>query len=155
EITVRSAVGKGSTFTLYLPLLYQPASARVASPVMGGAVTLTVPRLTDGATLREPSREPAALQPLPDGDHEDIKPGDRVLLIVEDARRSAHARRAGAQEKGFRGVLTASGDGVMALAQKYKPVAITLDLMLPDGDGWVVLDRLKHDPATRHVPVQI
>jgi CheY-like chemotaxis protein len=60
-----------------------------------------------------------------------------------------------AHDNGFKAVSTCCGEGVLELAQRYKPDAITLDLRLPDMDGWVVLDRLKHNAGTRHIPVHI
>ena len=56
---------------------------------------------------------------------------------------------------GFKAVTTSCGEAALELAHEIQPAAITLDLRLPDMDGWVVLDRLKHDPSTRHIPVHV
>src|SRR3982074_1492066 len=47
------------------------------------------------------------------------------------------------------------GWAAMALAREYHPTAVSLDVFLPDMLGWTVLNHLKQDPATRHIPVQI
>jgi CheY-like chemotaxis protein len=84
-----------------------------------------------------------------------ISDGERVVLIVEDDINFAGILLDLAREKGFKGVIATRGDTALVLARKYKPDAITLDLKLPDRDGWTVLDRLKHDPNTSHIPVHI
>jgi CheY-like chemotaxis protein len=60
-----------------------------------------------------------------------------------------------AHESGFKGLLALNGEEALRLAHKHHPEAITLDLHLPGVHGWSVLDRLKHDPRTRHIPVQV
>src|SRR5206468_4905377 len=84
-----------------------------------------------------------------------LEAGDRVLLVVEDDVTFATTMLEMARASGFKGVVATSGHQALELARSVKPDAITLDLRLPDLDGWVLLDRLKHDPQTRHIPVQI
>jgi hypothetical protein len=77
------------------------------------------------------------------------------VLIVEDDALFAQILLDLAHEKGFKGLVAARGDVALTLARKYKPDAITLDIKLPDQEGWTVLDRLKHDPQTSHIPVHV
>jgi CheY-like chemotaxis protein len=86
-------------------------------------------------------------------DRDDIRPGDRVLLIVENDIGFARFLLDAAREKGFKGLVTSLGAAALALTREYKPDAITLDIYLPDIAGWRVLERLKNDVATRHIPV--
>jgi CheY-like chemotaxis protein len=94
------------------------------------------------------------LSDIPD-DRDVIESGDRVVLIIEDDQAFAHTLLELAREKGFRGLVAAEGKDGLSLARELKPDAISLDLRLPDLDGWVLLDRLKHDPETRHIPIHI
>ena len=86
-------------------------------------------------------------------DRDAIQPGDLVLLIVENDLAFARFLLDAARAKGFKGLVTSLGAGALTLATQYKPSAITLDMYLPDMDGWRVLDRLKHDMGARHLPV--
>ncbi|MEJ7708949.1 MAG: response regulator [Pyrinomonadaceae bacterium] len=88
-------------------------------------------------------------------DRNSIVPGDRVLLVIEDDVNFASILLELAREKNFKGLVATRGDQALAYARKFKPDAVTLDIKLPDRDGWTVLDRLKHDPATSHIPVHI
>ena len=150
-LELESAVGEGSTFTLFLPFRYTaPAPRRLPS-------TTTPPSLPAPTDTREhPARPARQVAPprVPD-DRGKIEQGDRVLLIIEDDPTFAQTMLAVARERGFRGVAALTGREGLELARTLAPDAITLDLRLPDMDGWVLLDRLKHDAATRHVPVHI
>jgi HAMP domain-containing protein/CheY-like chemotaxis protein/signal transduction histidine kinase len=139
EIRLSSTVGKGSTFTLYLPVAYivrnQEKSTNAAQPL---PMVLPSPRE----------------EHIPD-DRAQIKAGDRSLLIVEDDPHYARVLLGLARGKGFKGIVATRGNAALSLAKQYQPTAITLDVFLPDMLGWTVLNNLKLTPATRHIPVQI
>jgi CheY-like chemotaxis protein len=88
-------------------------------------------------------------------DRHQLAAGDRVLLIVEDDDTFGRTLLGLVRDRGFRGVVATSGAQALDLARTLNPDGITLDLRLPDMDGWVVLDQLKHDPRTRHIPVHV
>src|SRR5206468_3050571 len=96
--------------------------------------------------------------PRPDGfddDRDAIEPGDRVLLVVENDANFCKILLEMAREKGFKVLCAMDGEAGLKLAHAFEPDAITLDIDLPGMDGWAVLDRLKHHPNTRHIPVHI
>ncbi len=144
---VESEPGKGSTFVLYLPLraLESGQGRRSFRP----ETTQRTPAAQEGA--QETNPQPPAVA----DDRAAIKPGERTLLIIEDDARFAGILLRAARDKGFKGIVAARGDDGLKLAGEFKPTAITLDLHLPDMDGWVVLERLKRNPDTRHIPVEI
>jgi CheY-like chemotaxis protein/signal transduction histidine kinase/HAMP domain-containing protein len=146
EIRVQSQPGQGSTFTLYLPHAYLSPSVRPQGVAYGAGVES--PRLAEVPALSH-------AEPEVGGDRDAIQPGDKVVLIVEHDPKFAAILLDAAHGKGFKGLITSSGETAVELARKVRPAAITLDLMLPDVNGMVVLDRLKHDPRTRHIPVHI
>jgi len=142
QVKLSSEPGKGSTFTLYLPLHVASAvrpALSPASPTVGQVKALDVL---------------AQVEQVPD-DRNAIGAGCRVLLIIEDDLPFARILLDLAREKGFKGVVSSRGDHGLVLARQLKPDAITLDLRLPEMSGWVVLDRLKHSAQTRHIPVHI
>jgi CheY-like chemotaxis protein len=88
-------------------------------------------------------------------DRNNLKPGDTVLLIVEDDPHYARVIVDLARDNGFKVLVAMHGADALALAREYQPTAVSLDVFLPDMLGWTVLSHLKQDPATRHIPVQI
>jgi CheY-like chemotaxis protein len=147
EIHLHSAPSKGSTFTLYLPLKY-------SGPALASGVTSLPPaQYSRPPSLQAPPPE-RVIEQLPD-DRLNLEPGDTILLIVEDDPHYARVLVDLARDKGFKVLLAARGAEALELAKQYQPTAVSLDVFLPDMLGWTVLSQLKHNPLTRHIPVQI
>jgi len=163
EIRVESVPEKGSTFTLYLPVSYVDPDPERLRPSPGTATeTARVARNRPNPTWKPtPARgspavpERRARQYVVEDDHENIEPGDRTVLIIENDANFARILLDQAREKSFKGIVSLDGDNGLALAQEYRPDAITLDIDMPGMDGWKVLERLKRNPQTRHIPVHI
>jgi CheY-like chemotaxis protein/HAMP domain-containing protein/GAF domain-containing protein len=148
EIQLRSTLDVGSTFTLYLPLLYAGPSSGMARTVRDAGIDLHLPV----PIVRVAQERP--LERVLD-DRESVQPGDTVLLVIEDDPHYARILLDLARDKGFKVIVAHRGADGLALARELRPTAISLDVFLPDMLGWAVLSQLKHDPATRHIPVQM
>jgi HAMP domain-containing protein/CheY-like chemotaxis protein/signal transduction histidine kinase len=168
EIRVTSVVGAGSTFTLYLPLRH--SGMGMPGSVQERGYALPVPQNTPDThitldapiSLPMPMSVPAEVAsileeaPVPDiDDRNNIVHGDQSILIVEDDPAFSAILLSQTRSRGMKGIITINGEPVLSLAREYLPIAILLDLDLPDMDGFIVLDRLKRDPATRHIPVHV
>ena len=143
EITVESTPGRGSTFTLYHPTQRQAVVREVREQ---REVMVHAPRPVTSAHVHEAARL---------DDRTEIEAGDRTLLVVEDDPTFAKVLAAFARERGFKSIVAYSGREALELANRYVPDAITLDVGLPDLDGWQVLDELKRGIATAHIPVHV
>jgi HAMP domain-containing protein/signal transduction histidine kinase/CheY-like chemotaxis protein len=169
EIRLVSSPGKGSEFTLYLPQSYNPARAgrharANASPAADDADAARA-RNAQVALLSEGAREwryeeaeakasdAVVFANVADDDRAHIATGDRVLLIVENDLAFARVLLGGARRAGFKGLVTSTGASALTMAREFHPSVITLDIHLPDMPGWRILDRLKGDPVTRHIPI--
>jgi HAMP domain-containing protein/signal transduction histidine kinase/CheY-like chemotaxis protein len=153
EIRLESEVGKGSTFTLYLPLNYV-----APRPAEQGSVVDKV--IAGVKALPAPAQAPEVMPPSPivprveiEDDSASILPGDSVLLAVTHAPDHAARLRAAAQGVGFKLLVSTDVEEALETARNSRPVAVAVDLDLPDMAGWVALDRLKHDASTRALPV--
>ena len=147
EIRLSSEPRQGSTFTLYLPLVYTGPSSAEIRPT---GTALPAAGQTPGLTIL-----PVVAEEKIADDREMVQAGDLVVLIVEDDPHYARVLLGLARDKGFKGIVATRGKQALDLAAEYLPAAITLDIFLPDMLGWTVLNNLKLNPKTRHIPVQI
>jgi CheY-like chemotaxis protein/signal transduction histidine kinase/HAMP domain-containing protein len=138
DLVLESVVGKGSTFTCYLP--ERPATGR----------TEVEPR-PDRAT---PAPAAPHVEPVSD-DRDSLVPGEAYLLVVEDDRVFAEQLVELIRARRIKAVVASNGKEALATSREQRPRGIVLDVNLPDIDGWTVMEELKRDPATRSIPVHI
>ncbi|WP_416763390.1 HAMP domain-containing protein [Roseateles sp. So40a] len=147
----------------------QRAAARRAPPAhgstgAGGSVARQAgpgdPTHDDDAAALDPHRVQMDTPPdsivfanVAKDDRDDIGSGDRVVLIVENDLAFARVLLDAARQGGMKGLVATTGAAALTMAQEFRPSLVTLDIFLPDMQGWRVLDRLKSGPDTRHLPV--
>jgi CheY-like chemotaxis protein/two-component sensor histidine kinase len=142
EIQLKSEVGEGSTFMLIIPLELKDnqlmKGSRVKGQVQGTGYERAIQRV----------------ETVPD-DRDGLNKEDKVMLVIEDDSSFAEIMKTQCHERGFKCLLSSTGGDGLALAEKYLPAGIILDINLPDIDGYTVLDTLKSNFRTRHIPVHI
>jgi HAMP domain-containing protein/signal transduction histidine kinase/CheY-like chemotaxis protein len=150
EIRLYSVPGVGSTFTLYLPQSYvAPAykpEPRAATPRHSVTADLAVPTRLKPSLLARADQE---------DDRDNIAPSDAVVLAIEDDATYSRFVLDAAHAGGYKVLLANRGDMGLAMARKFRPESILLDIGLPDTTGWAVLDQLQHDSDLRHIPVHM
>ena len=182
DISIRSVLGEGSTFTVSLPRRITEASAR--RPALASAASASPAATASGSALpsalppaapraRDVSPQPKAANGSPsarerppgapgapagtasDDDRHDLHADSRLILVIEDDVRFAAILRDLAHEMGYQCLVAHTAGEGLELAAAHRPNAILLDMNLPDYSGLGVLDQLKRSPHTRHIPVHV
>ena len=149
EIQIESNEGLGSTFTLFLPQTYTENPLEKAVMISATEATSASESRHNGAVDKAEPEVSVA------DDRSIILPGDKSVLIIEDDHNFAELLVESAHEYDFKAVVTSRGQNALSLVREFAPTAVTLDISLPDISGWKVLNRLKGDLNTRHIPVFI
>jgi CheY-like chemotaxis protein/signal transduction histidine kinase/CHASE3 domain sensor protein len=148
SIDLESRQGKGSTFTVTIPQTYDPAKVAEREPPAAAGVVSSTP-------VEQP-RPPQPRRPKKVADDRDLPPnGKRVLLVVEDDDTFAAILRDVSHEMGFHALVAGTAEEALDLAREFNPNAVVLDVGLPDQSGLSVLDRLKQNDKTRHIPIHV
>jgi CheY-like chemotaxis protein/signal transduction histidine kinase/CHASE3 domain sensor protein len=156
ELRLSSEVEKGSTFTLLVPELWQETT-----PSAGPSVPASI--APDLETVLKETKQHSSASPVGPITTEGIVPDDRatisgrgrVILVVEDDKPFAEIVYDLAKEMSFECLVATSAEEALRLAKRFVPSAIVLDVGLPDNSGLIVLEQLKSDPNTRHIPVHV
>ncbi|WP_420963128.1 response regulator [Brucella sp. IR073] len=149
-IGLESQPGQGSTFTVTIPASYDPSKVEPRSePPIPPA---TAPAIVEAEQVHAKPRR--AARRLKD-DRDALSEAKRVLLVIEDDASFAAIVRDLSREMGFQTLIAGTAEEALGLAKEFMPSAIVLDIGLPDHSGLAVLDRLKNDVQTRHIPIHV
>lgn len=147
ELTLSSEPGRGSTFSVEMPEIFDVTLVRPRTDP-----TSAPPIAPPVAPFRKPAKP--AKRRVAD-DRETLSAGRRTILAVEDDEAFARILADLAHELDFQCLIATTAEEGLALAAQHLPSAVLLDIGLPDHSGLTVLDRLKHDARTRHIPVHV
>jgi CheY-like chemotaxis protein/two-component sensor histidine kinase len=154
EISLKSEVGEGSEFTLCLPVVFSSSSKVVKRELV--LPELEIPSLQKA--IKEDNRTKFLSSVIPDeieDDRNSISEDDKVILIIEDDINFAKSLLSFSRQKGYKGVVAVRGDYALGFALLHKPVGILLDIELPIMNGWQIMEALKNNIQTKHIPVHM
>ncbi len=160
ELRAESTPGKGTVFTLYIPEIY--ADAADAADAAEAADTADADTAEKTSLPSESVSKPETRQvPEPDknqkenGSEKIVYSHSKTMLIIEDDNEFAAILANFFQKNGYESIVASDGETGIKYVIEHQPTAIILDIGLPGVDGWAVLNELKNNPATRHIPVHI
>ncbi|WP_137680017.1 response regulator [Aurantiacibacter suaedae] len=157
-IRLESEPGKGSTFVVTVPTSYDPAKVAPRQVAPSGeepAQAGKAPARPSGQMQSGKSKPAKASAAAVEDDRKALTEGKRLLLVIEDDATFAGIVCDLSRELGFQCIVTGTAQEAIELAREYKPSAIVLDIGLPDQSGLTVLDQLKHEEETRHIPIHV
>lgn len=158
DIQVKSELGKGSVFTISIPIHPEFIPNEIngpdadLSPINNGQPAVHPFEYLNSQRQKFISD---IIPPELEDDRNRITGEDKVILIVEDDTNFAKTLLEYTRKNNYKGIVAVRGDQGVELAVKYKPLAILLDIQLPVKDGWEVMEELKSNSQTRHIPVHI
>jgi len=156
RIELESTPGKGSTFTLILPMVYDPSLVSAPRSLASEGLHYTAPSAEDTQSPTSLASAPRiAPRPKISDDRDRLSGDKRILLAVEDDPAFASILYELAHDLSFYCLIADNAEDALLMVRQYSPAAIVLDVGLPDHSGLSVLDRLKRDPKTRHIPVHV
>lgn len=151
NIKLESKENEGSTFTVTIPANFNDHKNILPTNLQEEEKTAIEQAEQQEEEHFVVSKIPAEVE----DDRENIKPEDKVVLIIEDDTSFAKTLLNFTRKRNYKGLVAVRGDVGIEMAQKYNPIAILLDIQLPVKDGWQVMDELKANPATKPIPVHI
>ncbi|UKB77609.1 response regulator [Chryseobacterium sp. MEBOG07] len=159
ELVLQSELNKGSEFSFVIPV--HAVTEVVHSETDQDLVEIIREDVEEIQNILDEGERPVVqlnILDIPEDvadDRDHIKEGDKVILIIEDDVNFAKALLKFAHLQNYKGIVVVRGDHGLSAAQQYRPHAILLDVQLPVKDGWEVMDELKSDSATKHIPVHM
>jgi HAMP domain-containing protein/signal transduction histidine kinase/CheY-like chemotaxis protein len=163
-IELESQPGTGSTFTLFLPVENNAGIVVKETPENLSALQITnsgeIDTLLNSIRITSEGIESnlsIVNEMINDSgdDRSTIQVNDKVVLIVEDDMRFAKILIEKAHQQNLKAIVAVSYIEVFDFINRFSPIAITLDVKLPDTSGWKVLELLRNDLNYRHIPIYL
>lgn len=157
KISLISEPGKGSEFIFYVPKVKPADIAKEENTVLDNAPSVPYAEEVKKQTIKPdlPEVTASSISPALPDDRDINTANDKTILIVEDDTNFAKALLDYTRKKGYKGIVAVRGDEGIELAKQYLPAGILLDIELPVKNGWEVMEELKNNPFTTHIPIHI